>query len=157
MLFDCLSIFSLLTILLLLKRLVNIYPSLIACLIRSKECLNLDSSVKLARDRNMLTLAMMLPFCLTACRFRLYDISFFKDMDTDTVLGMYCAVFAAYVILRRMTTRLFRPKRIPSTTWSAADTASFNFFIILTLTLLATGGILDILNISDTVASYAML
>lgn len=44
MLFDILVVVSLLVTLLLLRRLVNVYPSLIACLWRAKECFNLESS-----------------------------------------------------------------------------------------------------------------
>ena len=41
MLFNLLVLFSFLIVLLLLRRLVNILPSLLACIIRGKENLNL--------------------------------------------------------------------------------------------------------------------
>ena len=50
MLFKLLVLFSFLTVLLLLRQLVNIFPSLLACLIRGKESLNLEASVKLSRE-----------------------------------------------------------------------------------------------------------
>ena len=62
MLFKLLVLFSFLIVLLLLRRLVNILPSLLACLMRGKESLNLEASVKLSRDRDALALAMIIPF-----------------------------------------------------------------------------------------------
>ena len=71
MLFDILALISALTAILLLGRLVNIFPSLMACTIRWKESVNLESSVKHSLDRDMLSIAMVLPFCLVADRFGL--------------------------------------------------------------------------------------
>ena len=71
MLFKLLILFSFLIVLLLLRRLVNILPSLLACLTRGKESLNLEASVKLSRDRDVLAMAMIIPFCLTAFYYRL--------------------------------------------------------------------------------------
>ena len=78
MLFDILALISFLMVLLLLRRLVNVYPSLLACLIRGKESINLEASVKLSRDRDRITYAMIVPFCLVACRYRLYEPSFLE-------------------------------------------------------------------------------
>ena len=73
MLFNILVIFAFLVVLLLLRRLVGIMPSLLACVIRWKESVNLEASVKLSRDRDDMALAMIVPFCLVAFRFRLYS------------------------------------------------------------------------------------
>lgn len=157
MLFDALAIFSLIVVLLLLKRLVNVYPSMVACLWRGKECFNLESSVKLALDRDMVALAMVVPFCLLACRFRLYSPAFLDGFAGDALLGMYFAVFAAYILIRIVASYLFRPRRFPLKTMTAATKVSFTFFIILTLLLLATGGVMDVLDVEDTVIKNAML
>ena len=66
MLFKILALFSTILIIALLKRLVNIFPSLAACMVRWKESLNLEASVKHSLDRDMLAAAMIIPFCLTA-------------------------------------------------------------------------------------------
>ena len=43
---EILSFISVLIIMLLLRSLVSIFPSLVACLVRSKESFNLEASVK---------------------------------------------------------------------------------------------------------------
>ena len=140
MLFDSLALFSALVVLLLLRRLVNVFPSVMACLWRGKECFNLESSVKLAHDRDVVALAMMIPFCLTAA-----------------LLGMYFAVLAGYVLLRVAVFAVFRPKVLPSKTLAAALKVAWTFFIFLTLLLLAMGGIMSRLGVAYSVIRSAML
>ena len=68
MLFNILVICAFLIVLLLLRQLVGIVPSLLACVIRWKENVNLEASVKLSRDRDYMAFAMIAPFCLMAFR-----------------------------------------------------------------------------------------
>lgn len=157
MLFDALALFSLLVMLLLLKRFVNVFPSLMACLWRGKECLNLEASVKLARDRDIITLAMVLPFCLVAFRFRLYAPAFLDGMSSNALLGVYLAIFCAYAALRFLATALFRPKTMPKKVYDTASKASFTFFDLLTLALLLIGGITDLFDVQELIVRDAML
>ena len=75
MLFDILALISFFICLLLLRTFVEVFPSLMACLVRWKESVNLDASVMLSRDRDIMAIAMIMPFCLTAGRFYLYSPS----------------------------------------------------------------------------------
>lgn len=157
MLFKLLVLFSFLIVLLLLRRLVNIMPSLMACMIRGKESLNLEASVKLSLDRDALALAMIIPFCLVAFRYRLYSPGFIEGMAEDSVLGIYFGVFVVYLFLRFLMTWLFRPQKLPKKTYVAADKASRSFFIVYTLLLLAMGGIFGLADVQDAVSRDAML
>ena len=157
MLFKLLVLFSFLIVLLLLRRLVNIMPSLMACMIRGKESLNLEASVKLSLDRDALALAMIIPFCLVAFRYKLYFPGFIEEMTDDSVLGIYFGVFAVYVFLRFLMTWLFRPQKLPKKTYVAADKASRSFFIVYTLMLLAMGGIFGLADVQDSVSRDAIL
>ena len=157
MLFKLLVLFSFLIVLLLLRRLVNIMPSLMACMIRGKESLNLEASVKLSLDRDALALAMIIPFCLVAFRYKLYFPGFIEEMADDSVLGIYFGVFAVCIFLRFLMTWLFRPQKLPKKTYVAADKASRSFFIVYTLMLLAMGGIFGLADVQDSVSRDAML
>ena len=157
MLFKLLVLFSFLIVLLLLRRLVNIMPSLMACMIRGKESLNLEASVKLSLDRDALALAMIIPFCLVAFRYRLYPPGFIEGMSDSSVLGIYFGMFASYLLLRFMMTWLFRPQKLPKKTYVAADKASRSFFIVYTLILLAMGGVFGLADVQDAVSRDAML
>ncbi len=157
MLFNLLVLFSFLIVLLQLRRLVNVLPSLLACIIRGKENLNLEASVKLSRDRDFLALAMIIPFCLISFRYRLYFPGFLHDMSPESLLGIYFGVFFLYILFRVALKWLFRPKKMPKKIYSAADKASYSFFIIYTLTLLAAGAVMGVLDRPDMEVKNAML
>ena len=157
MLFKLLVFFSFLTVLLLLRRLVNIMPSLMACLIRGKESLNLEASVKLSLDRDALALAMIIPFCIVSFRYRLYSPRFLEGMSDNAVLGVYFGVFATFLLLRSLMTWLFRPQKMPKKTYVAADKSSRSFFIVYTLTLLAMGAVFSVADLQDALSRNAML
>ena len=157
MLFNLLAIFGFLMVLLLLRRLVNILPSLLACHIRGKESINLEASVKLSRDRDMLALAMIIPFCLTLSVYRLYYPGFLDGFSSDAYLGICFGVFFLYVLLRMMMAWLFRPVKMPKKIYMAANKASYSFFIIYSLLLLAIGATSGVLDIPVADIRNAML
>ena len=157
MLFKLLTLFSFLIVMLLLKRLVNILPSLLACLVRGKESFNLEASVKLSRDRDALALAMIIPFCLTAFRYRLYAPGFIEEMVPDASLGLYFGIFFAYLALRLVMEWLLRPQKMAKKTYATAGKAAHSFFVVFTLLLLATGGVLGILDVSEAGVRNVML
>ena len=157
MLFDSLALLSLIIVIILLGRLVNIFPSLIACLIRGKESINLETSVKLSRDRNLLTAAMLLPFCLVAYRYSLLIPSFATEPGEATGIGTTVGIFGAYILLRSLCSFSIRPGKSGTATYNAAVAASRTFFIILTLLLLATDGILSFIGIAAETIRSAMI
>ena len=157
MAFDILALISLLIVITLLRRMVNIFPSLMACMIRSKENSNLETSVKLSNDRDRLAFAMIIPFILVATRFRLYSPSFMENMDEGFRICIVAGVFITYILLRAALTRLMRPHRMKSGVYSTAGKAANTFFIILTLVLLAAGGIMSFIDVSFSGIHNAMI
>ena len=147
MLFDILALASLLIVILLLKRLVNIFPSLMACMIRWKENANLQISLKMRTDRNLLAAAMFLPFCLTAFRFRMYAPGFMDGLADNARLGATIGVFAAYIALRTACSYLFRLRRTPKATFETACDSARTYFIVLSLLLMSIGGCLSFIEV----------
>lgn len=157
MLFDTLVLISLIIIIMLLRRLVNIYPSLLACIIRWKENVNLESSLKLRTDRNMLAAATVIPFCLASYRFGLYSPAFIRGLGETAGLGATIGVFASYILLRNLTAFVAMPRKSGVTAYKTANAAAGTFFIILVLLLLATGGVLSFFNADQSVIKTAMI
>jgi hypothetical protein len=157
MLFKTLAIISVFSVILLLKRFVNIFPSLMACFIRWKESINLEASVKHSLDRDMLAAAMILPFCLTADKFRLYSPGFMEGMGEGLHLAVTIGIFAAYLLIRAAASKAIHPRRMNPKTWKAAGRASFTFFIILTLALLAMAGSARFMDVTPEAMRNAML
>ena len=157
MLFNILVLISLLVILMMLRRLVGVFPSLMACLIRWKENVNLEASVQLSRDRNILAWTMYLPCCLIVWRFGLYNPSFIDGFNETAQLGLTTGIILAFALLRKSMEFIFRPKKASSKTYMTACKASRTFFSLLTLTLLSMGGIMTSAEVSTDSIASAML
>ena len=157
MLFNILALISVLICLSLLKRFAAIFPSLMACIIRWKESVNLEASVKLSNDRDKLAFAMLLPFCLTADRFHLYDPKFLASFDDNIRLALTIGIFLAYFIIRSIAAKFYRPKGRNSKCYKIADKSSLTFFTILTLILLTMGGVMSFIGLDPAMIKSAML
>ena len=157
MLFNTLVLISFFICLLLLRRFVGIFPSLIACLVRWKESVNLDASVQLSRDRDIMSLAMIMPFCLTAGRFSLYSPSWFGQFGTDGRLGLTIGIIIGYILLRKALEHIFRPRKKSKKVYATACKSSHTFFIILTFLLLSIGSIMSFVKASPIEIKNAML
>lgn len=157
MLFDILALISTLIIIILLRRLINIFPSLLACTLRWKESVNLEASVKHSLDRDILAVAMIIPFCLTVQRFGLYSPEFMNGFNENMQIIIIIGIFTAYLLTRMTLSKLVRPRKINPKTYKTATSASFTFFIILTLFLLALGSIMTFIDIEEIVIIDAML
>ncbi len=156
MLFNILALLSTLVVITLLRRLVNLAPSLVACMIRWKESVNLDASVKNAYDRNMIALAMVLPFCLVAEKFRLYSPSFMDGLDENLSLCVILGTFIAYDIIRRLASMMMQNRKNKKT-YDTAQKSSYTFFIILSIVLVTLGGVLSFCHVEAESIRTAML
>ena len=157
MLFNILVLISFFICILPLKRFVGIFPSLMACIVRWKESVNLDASVKLSRDRDIMAIAMVMPLCLTAGKFGLYSPSWIGQFGGDARLGLTIGVILAYILLRKGLEHIMRPKKMSQKTYKTACKSSHTFFIILTLALMAMGGIMSFTNVAPMEIKNAML
>ena len=157
MLFNILALISILIVIIFLGRIVNLFPSLMACVIRWKESVNLEASIKHSLDRDMLALAMILPFCLTADRFGLYTPKFMSNLAPGLHLAVTIGVFIAFILIRTLLTKMLRSHKIPAKTYKTAEKAAFTFFIILTFILLAMGGVMTFLDSDESIITSAML
>ena len=157
MLFNILVLISFFICILPLRHFVGIFPSLMACLVRWKESINLDASVQLSRDRDVMAMAMAMPFCLTAARFSLYSPSWVAEYGADGRLCITIGTIIGYILLRKGLEHIFRPKKRNPKTYMTACKSSHTFFIILTLLLMAIGGIMSFANASAISIKNAML
>lgn len=154
---DTLTIASIFITILLLRRFVEVIPSIMACAIRWKESVNLEASVKLSIDRNLMAAGMFIPFCLVAAEYRLYAPSFTNDFDNTEVLGVTAGISVIYILFRKASSLLFRPNKMNRKTYTTGDKASYTFFILLTLSLLTVSGITHLTGLPFASARNAML
>ena len=137
--FNALALISVIAVMMLLKTIVSIFPSILASVIRWKENINIESSVRLSRDRDLASISMLIPFCLLTFRFRTYNPSFIANLPDNARLWAIIGIFAAYILFRKAAALLGRPRRMPQKTYQAAEKSANTFFIFLTLALLLIG------------------
>ena len=157
MLSQILSLISLFVMMFTLRTLVEVFPSLMACLIRAKESINLEASVQLSRGRNILSVCLALPFFLVVWQRGLYMPSFMDSLDENLRFCVIIGIFLTLVLLRMMLERIMKPKAVNSKTYATACKTDRTFFSLLTLILLAMGGIMSIFSTPADVVTSAML
>ena len=157
MLSQILSLISLFVMMFALRTLVEVFPSLMACLIRAKESINLEASVQLSRGRNILSVCLALPFFLVVWQRGLYMPSFMDSLDENLRFCVIIGIFLTLVLLRMMLERIMKPKTVNSKTYATACKTDRTFFSLLTLILLAMGGIMSIFSTPADVVTNAML
>ena len=154
---DISVLLSLLVIICMLRRILEIFPSLLASLIRWKESVNLFNSVKLSRSINMTALSMVVPFCLAASASRMYCPSFMESMGDDARFGITLGVFTLFIMLRMILERFCAPKRRNQQMYRCACRSSYIFFTLLTILLISLWGILSVMNVDANTSRDAML
>ncbi len=157
MLFDILASISILMVITVLRKLVAVFPSLLACTLRWKESVNLESSIKFSHDRDIIAIVMTVPFCLAAEKFRLYDPSFLADMNENMRIGITSGVFFTYFLVRSLVSSIVQAFTQKKKAYLTAVRSAYSFFIILSLILIAMGGILSFLHVDNGIIRNAML
>lgn len=139
MIFDALALISLLAVITMIRRLVGIFPSIMSCLVRWKENISLQHSLRTRTDRDIFATAMLVPFVLTAYRFRMYCPEFMQGINEDARLGLTFAVFAAYIALRVACKYTFRMHKTPNSTYETATDSVKTYFVIMTILMMVAG------------------
>lgn len=155
--FNLLALISVLTVMYALKTIVGFLPLSLASVIWWKESINVESSVKLGRDRDLSAAVMVIPFCLTVSRFRLYDPMFIANLPDNARIWGIIGVFVVYVLMRRAAVMLARPHQMPAKTYTAADKSANSFFLLLVLMLMAVGSIASFAGVSSEHIKTALL
>lgn len=140
---DTLTVISIFAIIISLKKLVNVIPSMLTCLFRWKEAFNLEYSVKLSRDRDLFFLIFIIPFCILATKFSLYNPDFISGLGTTLRLLSTTGIFIAYLLLRRLLNVIFRSRDIDSNAYTAAVKLFPTYFCIISMACLISAGILS--------------
>ena len=154
---DIVTLVSVVMVICFLRKIIGIFPSLVASLLRWKESVNLSNSVKLNRDRNLIALVMIVPFCLVVTASGIYSPSFLSSMSEDARFGIILGTFVTMLIFRSLLERFLAPKRRNAQTYKIAKESSYTFFILMTISMLALWGILCVFKTNAETAKDAML
>lgn len=139
---------SVLFLILLIRPFLGLLPSLGDSLFRARGSTALENSVRLSRDRVLISMALILPLALLVYRYRLYDPDFFQGWSGNGRLALITGVLAGYQLLRWLFYVWLRPRRRYDF-YQLSYRSGFTFFILLMLLLLPTAGILFLFGAND--------
>lgn len=109
---------------------------LIPGLLRWKPLISLEHNMQLARTRNRLAFLLILPTCLI--------IDWASLLPLPLLLAF--AAIVVFVLLRRMLSLLIQPRRVSQENWNAATRAIYSYFIVLSVLMLISAGILGVFH-----------
>ena len=147
---EAISIISLLLVIAMLRKIVNILPHVFKCALRSKESINLDSDVKSSHDRGITAAVFIVPFCLTISRYDVINLRFAEGMDQYLIFGVTLALFAAYLLFRIFVSKLFHPRRHRLSP-RVKDRSERTFFIMLSISILTCSWIMSIMSVEPEI------
>lgn len=139
-----------------LRDLLRLLPELLYCFSRPRASVSLEYNTSVVRMRNTAALISILPFCLLADRFGLFRPELRSAVPEEWSAPATVGVFLAYLLLRTVCSALIRPPRLSGTAADAVRRSPWNYFILLTLLMLLTVGLLYIFRPSDTVVRITL-
>lgn len=140
-----------------IRRLVNLIPSLAGCMVRWKESTNLEDSAQLSRTRDRVWVVLIIPFCLIAAGYRLYSPDFIGGLPDGLYFLAVSAAAGVYLGLRRLTEWSLQGRKAPAKTYATASGAFRTFFIIISVTVLLTAGVMKMAGVPAHVTHDILL
>ncbi|MBQ0043557.1 MAG: hypothetical protein KBT05_00875 [Bacteroidales bacterium] len=135
---------SLLVGMTMIQRLINIMPSLLGCFIRWKECINLEASAQLSRDRDIVAKFAPIPLCMVAANYSLWEISLMQQLGPGMRFLCTFGAFLLYLGIRFGLHALFRPRSTSSRTYNVATKAFDTFLISATILTLFSAAVMGV-------------
>lgn len=131
-----LAAFACLAVLVAIPSITAVFSSLLGCIWKWKESVNLYSSVSLSRHRNYAAAAIIPAFILLCAHFRL--IPWLNGYGEWQSLGYTALVFSAYIMVRFLCRKIFQGKELRPSYFSSAADAAYSFFLLAGLTMFFT-------------------
>lgn len=144
-----LIILSAIALILSVSSALEVIPSFIGCILRSKESENLNNSVPLSICRNRVCICFMIPLMLIIERYGLYPPACrFSEVGAFFVIF---GVFMAYICVRLLCQLIFRGHKIGNREWQCGIKISHTFFAITGILVCITLGLCKLIGATDEV------
>lgn len=140
-----------------LKNFLNIALLLLDSLSRWKACVNIDASVQLKSDRNLLGYIHILPLALIADRYALIGPRIIGIVPPGLHSLATLGIVVVWLLLRRLLFGVcsLRVRRIE--TFRTAHKSFFNYLILMSVLAIVTAGVMSFFGCSDGTARKILL
>lgn len=133
---------------------VSIFPgiclSLLGCIVRWKESVNLHASVSLSRMRDYAAWLLLPTFLLLCSEYDIYPPVW--PFETWPSIARTSLIFAAYLLVRALCNLVFRGRKIARKDFFCAICCQRNFFVILVFIMAFTFCICSVFDIAHETA-----
>ena len=143
--------------LLCVRSFFKIIPSLGDCIMRWKGNLDLEDSLQLSGSRDLTAVVLFVPTCLVAYSHNLYNPDYMSGLPPAIGFAALCGSMLAYILLRAFLNWQLEMGAYKSKTFTAANSAFYNFTIILFLIMLPIGGIFRVLTGNEDLTRLVIL
>lgn len=127
----------------------RLLPDLLFSFDRTRGAAALEHSVGQARTRNLIAFCCVLPFCLMADRYALWRPGLWQAVPAAWSAPAALAGMAAFLLVREFFFLIARPRRLGKEESDTLHHAPYNFFILLTLLMLSSVGILTLVHAGE--------
>ena len=150
-------VLSVALVLIYLKDIIRLLPSLLYALDRKKGSESLEYNVSTARMRNTVARIYTLPFCLAADRYAIYRPDFWEAIPAGWSSAATFGTLLAYYLLRCLCYTVIRPKKLNGDGAAALRHSLYNYFIVLTSVAVPLVGILPQFGLPDATTGRVLL
>ena len=151
------GLLSLIAALAYMRTFLSVLPNILACIFRSKECINLEDSVSLARERNIIYCILLPTAAIFVSYHNLLCLDFLEPLGPEMRLAAVCGLLLGYAGLRTVLTLCMSPRGLNDKIRTAWSHSFRNFTILDILFCLACGGILNLLGFPAETVRFASL
>ena len=144
-------------VLLNVRSLFKIIPSLWDSVTRWKGNLDLEDSLQLSGSRNIVAVLLFVPSCMLAYSHSLYHPDYMDGLSPAFGLAATCGTFLAYLTLRTFLNWQLEMSSYRTKTFTAANRSFYNYAIILFILLFPTSGLLDAFAVEESHTRVIML
>ena len=143
-------------VLLVLKDFIRLLPTLCSCMFRTRPNIELEHNFHTSRERDVCSLAFLLPFILIVDRFKLFHPSFFDRISPEWSVSAVLGAVAVFLILRYFFFPI-RPNQLHGDEAKAAHCFLFTCFVLLVPLMLMTVGAMLALGAQDNAIRDVLL
>lgn len=140
-----------------LNKFINILPYMLGCLLRWKECINIENSMKICRNRNAVAGIMLIPFILIATSYRLWPPFLRSALGEPYMILATTGIFIGYLCLRAVAFVSARNIKGNKKIFEGTSGTSRTFFCTTTVIITITGICTSVFGVSWELARSIIL
>ena len=142
---------------LFMKNFINILPYVLGSITRPRMASEIEGSVRIARDRNIIALIFILPLCLILTHYDIYSPDFLDHLGPGARLLTVTAIFTGLLMLRTLLNFLLKPRNMRAGVFPAASKICYTVFVAAMILVLTTLGILVLFHTPEKAIRVVML